>query len=82
MSLVCSCVTQFNIGAMVYKEEEGMGVRSGKLPAPRKIELSFSSTLKDIRTNARKGDVLPKIETTITLLVFSRQQWAGDRHIQ
>ena len=46
MSLVCSCVAQFNIGAMVYREEEGRGVRSGKLPAPRKIELSLSSTLR------------------------------------
>ena len=51
MSLVCSCVSQLNIGAMVYKEEEGRGVRSGKLPATRKIELSLSSTLKDILEN-------------------------------
>ena len=54
MSLVCSCVAQFNIGAMVYREEEGRGVRSGKLPAPRKIELSLSSTLKDILTLGRE----------------------------
>ena len=54
MSLVCSCVAQFNIGAMVYREEEGRGVRSGKLPALRKIELSLSSTLKDILTLGRE----------------------------
>ena len=54
MFLVCSCATQLNIGAMVYKKEEGRGVRSGKLPAPRKIELSFSSTLKDILTLGRE----------------------------
>ena len=38
----------------MYREEEGRGVRSGKLPAPRKIELSLSSTLKDILTLGRE----------------------------
>ena len=33
---------------MIYEQKKGKGVRKGKLPPPKKVELPLNSTLQDL----------------------------------